>query len=104
EPGRWLGEAAASTGLVGAVDTRDFASVLGGRDPRTGERLVTAQGSAGRRPKLGVGTHTAVDPGGELLFGEADAAAALGLTHREVSRMLDVGTGMALGQLSGHHH
>lgn len=100
EPGRWLGRAAHRSGLVGAVQRDDFASVLAGRDPHTGERLITAQGSAGRRSKLGAGTYTAVGPGGELLFGEADAAAALGISQGEVSRMLDVGTGIALSQLS----
>jgi conjugative relaxase-like TrwC/TraI family protein len=101
EPGRWLGQAAHESGLNGAVQRDDFASVLAGRDPHTGERLITAQGSAGRRPKLGAGAHTAVGPGGELLFGEADAAAVLGISQREVSRMLDVGTGIALSQLNG---
>jgi conjugative relaxase-like TrwC/TraI family protein len=102
EPGRWLGEAARGSGLVGSVGREDFASVLAGRDPHTGERLITAQGSAGRRTELGAGTHTAVGADGELLFSEADAAAALGVTQREVSRMLDVGTGSALAQISGH--
>ena len=55
EPGRWLGEAARATGLAGQVERSDFARVLAGRDPRTGERLISAQGSAGRRPKLGAG-------------------------------------------------
>lgn len=102
EPGRWLGSAARGSGLSGAVQSDDFASVLAGRDPHTGERLITAQGSAGRRLKLGAGTHTAVGLGGELLFDEADAAAALGVNQREVSRMLDVGTGIALSQVNGH--
>ncbi len=63
EPGRWLGEAARSAGLEGAVDRTDFARVLAGRDPHTGERLITAQGSAGRRAKLGAGNQTANRPG-----------------------------------------
>lgn len=99
EAGRWLGEAARSAGLVGAVERTDFARVLAGRDPHTGERLITAQGSAGRRPKLGAGNHTATADGGELRYGEADAAAALGVTKAELSRMLDVGTGMAMSRL-----
>ena len=53
EPGRWLGRYAEATGLAGAVQRGDFASVLAGRDPHTGERLITAQGSAGRRPNVG---------------------------------------------------
>src|SRR5690606_4569240 len=63
------------------------------------ERLITAQGSAGRRPKLGAGNHTATGTYGELLYGESDVAAVLGITKAEVSRMLDVGTGMALSRL-----
>ena len=91
EPGRWLGRTAHSLGLTGAVERSDFASMLAGRNPHTDERLITAQGSAGRRPTLGIGSHTRLAPDGEALFGVADAAAALGLTHAEVERMLDVG-------------
>jgi conjugative relaxase-like TrwC/TraI family protein len=99
EPGRWLGLAARAAGLHGEVQPEDFARVLAGRDPRTGERLITAQGSAGRRPQLGAGNPTRFRPDGEPLYGEADAAAALGVTKAEVARMLDVGTGIALSAL-----
>ena len=97
EPGRWLGRAAHGAGLTGVVLRPDFASVLAGRDPHTDERLITAQGSAGRRPTLGSGAHTKVGGDGEQLYDVADAAAVLGLSHREVERMLDVGTAVALG-------
>jgi conjugative relaxase-like TrwC/TraI family protein len=100
EPGRWLGRAARAAGLHGEVQPDDFARVLAGRDPRTGERLITAQGSAGRRPRLGAGNPTKVGADDERLYGEADAAAALGVTKAEVSRMLDVGTGIALSRLA----
>ncbi|HMQ27678.1 MAG TPA: relaxase domain-containing protein, partial [Acidimicrobiales bacterium] len=100
EPGRWLGRAASGAGLTGVVQRPDFAAVLAGRDPRTDERLITAQGSAGRRPTLGAGAHTKVGADGEQLYDVADAAAVLGLSHREVERMLDVGTALALGHLS----
>ena len=100
EPGRWLGRAADSAGLTGLVQRPDFAAVLAGRDPHTDERLITAQGSAGRRPTLGAGAHTKVGADGEQLYDVADAAAALGLSHREVERMLDVGAALALGHLS----
>jgi conjugative relaxase-like TrwC/TraI family protein len=99
EPGRWLGAGAAACGLSGVVDADDFASVLAGRDPRTGERLITAQGSAGRRPDLGAGNHTRSGPGGVALYGEDDAAAALGVTKQEVAGMLDAGTAIALARL-----
>jgi len=52
EPGRWLGRTAHSMGLAGTVRREDFAAVLAGRDPHNDERLITAQGSAGRRPTL----------------------------------------------------
>ncbi len=102
EPGRWLGAAADHSGLVGAVERQDFARVLAGRDPHTGERLITAQGSAGRRAKLGVGNHTTDGPNGERWYDESDAAAALGVTKTELSRMLDVGTGIAVGHLGSY--
>ncbi len=104
EPGRWLGHAAASAGLVGDVKRDELASVLSGRDPHTGERLLTAQGSAGRRPRLGSGNHTAVSATGEPLYGEADAAVVIGLTRSEVVRMLDVGAALALSQLGSVHN
>jgi len=97
EPGRWLGRAAAGAGLIGVVQRPDFAAVLAGRDPHSDERLITAQGSAGRRPTLGSGTHTRIGADGERLYGVADAAAALEVSQREVERMLDVGTALALG-------
>jgi conjugative relaxase-like TrwC/TraI family protein len=95
EPGRWRGRAAHTAGLAGAVSRHDFAQVLAGRDPHTGERLITAQGSAGRRPRLGVGNHTRVAPDGTPLYSEADAAAVLGLTHTELAHLLDVGAAPA---------
>ena len=91
EAGRWLGRTAESTGLTGAVAREDFASVLAGRDPYTGERLITAQGSAGRRPTLGAGAHTKSSISGVRLYDIADAAVVLGVSHREVERMLAVG-------------
>ena len=99
EPGRWLGRYATATGLTGAVQRDDFASVLAGRDPHTGERLITAQGSAGRRPTLGAGAHSRTGAHGERLYDVADAAAVLGVPHREVEQMLDAGTRLALAAL-----
>jgi conjugative relaxase-like TrwC/TraI family protein len=101
EPGRWLGRSAHSAGLAGPVGRDDFASVLAGRDPRTGERLITAQGSAGRRPTLGSGHHSRLGPDGEPLFDVADTAAALGVTQREVERLIDAGTLRAITGLFG---
>lgn len=100
EPGRWLGRYAQSAGLIGAVGRDDFASVLAGRDPHTGERLITAQGSAGRRPMLGAGEHSRIGPNGELLFDLADVSAALEVTRREATQMLDAGVQVALRALT----
>ncbi|MGZ7019241.1 MAG: relaxase domain-containing protein [Acidimicrobiia bacterium] len=99
EPGRWLGRTAMSMGLTGAVRREDFAAVLGGRDPHTNERLITAQGSAGRRPTLGAGAYTRVAADGGRLYGVADAAAALSLSRRDVEQMCDAGTAFALANL-----
>jgi len=100
EPGRWLGRTASSLGLAGAVQREDFAAVLAGRNPHTDERLITAQGSAGRRPTLGSGAHTRLAADGEQLFDVADAAATLDLSHRELERMLDIGAAMALSPMA----
>jgi hypothetical protein len=54
-------ELAERDALVGFVELIDqavaaaFTSVLGGRDPRTGERLISDRGSAGRVASLGAG-------------------------------------------------
>jgi conjugative relaxase-like TrwC/TraI family protein len=100
EPGRWLGRAANGAGLTGAVHRSDLAAVLAGRDPHTDERLITAQGSAGRRATLGSGAHTKIGVDGEQLYGVADAAVVLGVSHREIERLLDAGTGVALDRLA----
>ena len=100
EPGRWLGRTATSLALTGAVRREDFTAVLAGRHPHTDERLITAQGSAGRRPTLGSGAHTRRAENGEQLFDVADTAATLDLSHREVERMLDIGTAIALRSMA----
>jgi conjugative relaxase-like TrwC/TraI family protein len=101
EPGRWLGITARESGLTGAVESGDFARVLAGRDPRTGGRLVSASGSAGRRPALGVGQHTTVGTSGELIYSETDAAAALGVEARDLDALLRSGQRLAIAALAG---
>lgn len=91
EAGRWIGYGASESGLVGDVRTEDFARVLAGRDPLTGSRLITAQGSAGRRRTLGAGTETRRALDGSALYGVADTAASLGITHREVEGLIAAG-------------
>ena len=100
EPGRWLGRAADMAGLRGDVQREDLAAVLSGRDARTGERLISAQGSAGRRTHLGAGNATRTAPDGTLFYDEADAATVLGVTKIEAARMFDVGTAIAVGRLA----
>ena len=98
EPGRWLGNAAHLAELHGEVQRDDFAAVLSGRDPHTGERLISAQGSAGRRGHLGAGTATRTGQDGMLLYDEADAATVLGVTKAEASGMFDVGAALAVDE------
>ncbi len=75
--------------------------VLAGRDPSTGERLISAQGSAGRRPKLGVGTETRHGVAGGVIYDARDASAVLGLAEAQVDRMVEVGTMLAIARLFG---
>jgi conjugative relaxase-like TrwC/TraI family protein len=99
EPGRWRGNGAAALGLHGQVDARDFAQALAGRDPHTGERLITAQGSAGRRPRLGVGSETRWDDWGGALYDERDAASALNVEAKELEALLNRGTSLAASRV-----
>jgi TrwC relaxase len=99
EPGRWRGQGAQALGLAGEVTEANLATVLAGRDPATGARLLRAQGSAGRRPRLGVGAETRRSPAGLALYDPTDAAAMLGLPAKQIYTMLDVGTTIALSRL-----
>ncbi len=99
DPGRWLGNGAAEMGLTGAVASRDFARVLAGRDPDSGVRLITAQGSAGRRATLARGTQTRWDVDGEPLYDTRDAATALRLEVTEVERLVAAGEALAVRHL-----
>ena len=99
EGGRWFGRGAEALGLRGEVLADDFGQVLAGRDPRSGQRLISAQGSAGRRPRLGVGTETRHGPHGEALYNARDAAAVLGLPEKQAARMIAVGTMLAIARL-----
>ena len=65
-PGRWQGRDAENLRLVGTVEAEDLARLLSGRDPATGERLISAGGSAGRRQQLGVGSATRWDDLGRV--------------------------------------
>jgi conjugative relaxase-like TrwC/TraI family protein len=71
--GWWGGRAAGRFGLSGRVDSRVLESMLAGRDPVTGERLLSARGSAGRG-SLKRGEHTRL-LNGHPVWDAADAAA-----------------------------
>jgi hypothetical protein len=99
EPGRWYGQGTARLGLAGEVDAGDFETVLSGRDPTTGARLISARGSAGRRPRLGVGSETQWGRDGEPLYDLHDAAAALDVSVEEATSMVEAGRNLAAGHL-----
>jgi TrwC relaxase len=108
-PGRWLGVGAGELGLAGDVDLDEFTSVLAGRHPRTGERLLTARGSAGRVRSLGTGTAARFTRQGEAIYAVRDAAKLLGWSQADVRvaitegerwagvRLLNALTGSAAG-------
>ena len=72
-PGIWNGTGARHLGLEGQIDRDDFESVLNGRHHLTGERLISARGSAGRA-HLKVGEPTRQDEQGKSLWDINDAA------------------------------
>lgn len=89
-PGVWLGRGAEELGLRGQVERREFEMVLQGRHPVTGQRLVGASGSSGRR-HLVSGTASRFSDTGEALYSVADVAALFGLSSAVVTDMIDVG-------------
>jgi len=101
EPGRWLGHGASEASLTGDVVPDDFAKVMAGRDPRSGERLITAQGSSGRVPTLGVGTATRVAADGSPLFDIADVAAVLETSKRDAESLIAAGEIVAMRAIAG---
>jgi len=99
-PGHWLGQGAPELDLAGAVGFDEFTSVLAGRNPRTGQRLITAQGSAGRVASLGTGTAARWTPQGEALYEVRDAARVLGWSLADVRQALAEGEHLAESQLA----
>jgi conjugative relaxase-like TrwC/TraI family protein len=98
-PGRWLGHGARELGLDGRVDHDEFTTVLAGRDPRTGTRLISARGSSGRVASVGAGTAARWSPAGEALYSVRDAAAVLGWSQADVRRAIDGGEQLAASRL-----
>lgn len=75
-PGEWLGQGARFWSLEGEVDETAFRNVLMGRHPHTGQRMLSARGSADRS-HLRVGSFTALDEEGRAIYSVEDAAKAL---------------------------
>jgi conjugative relaxase-like TrwC/TraI family protein len=94
-PGRWMGQGAREVSLAGTVDFDDFTTVLAGRAPRTGERLITARGSAGRVASLGSGSVARWSPAGETLYSIRDVATVLGWTQADVRQAIEEGEHLA---------
>ena len=91
-PGHWWGSGAAVLGLEGQVDEDDLSVLLQGRHHRTGERLLAASGSAGRR-RLRVGEPSRWIEG-KPVWGRLDAAAKFDLdleTFDDIVRTLGLG-------------
>jgi conjugative relaxase-like TrwC/TraI family protein len=98
-PGRWLGQGARELSLDGEVDLDEFTSVLAGRDPRTGARLISARGSSGRVASVGAGTAARWSPTGEALYSVRDAAAVLGWSQADVRQAIGDGEHLAAVRL-----
>ena len=85
-PGTWFGQGAARLGLAGEVNPDILQTLLSGRHHETGERLLTAQGSAGRSGlKVGEATRL-ID--GKPVWDLDDAAAKFDLGADELANHL----------------
>ncbi len=100
-PGRWMGRGAVELGLAGTVDGDEFRSVLAGRHPGTGERLISARGSAGRVAELGAGSAVRRAADGEALYGIADVATVLGWSRSDVADAAAETASLAASRLFG---
>jgi conjugative relaxase-like TrwC/TraI family protein len=80
-PGRWV------LGRSGEVDPAELAMLLGGRDPATGERLISARGSSGRaeRSRRLALAPTRLD---KEWYSTREAASVLGITPSYLRRLL----------------
>jgi conjugative relaxase-like TrwC/TraI family protein len=79
-PGQWTGQGSAALGLLGAVDDRDLAEVLAGRDPTGGGALRRAEVA---RPVCGFDLVFAAPKAVSLLhlLGPRELGAAAGAAH-----------------------
>jgi hypothetical protein len=90
-----MGRGAVELGLAGTVDGDQFRRVLAGRHPGTGERLISARGSAGRVAELGAGSVARRAADGEALYGIADVATVLGWSRTDVADAAAEGAALA---------
>ncbi len=95
-PGRWMGQGARELSLDGTVEFDDFTTVLAGRAPRTGERLITARGSAGRVASLGAGSVAQWSADGEALYSIRDVATVLGWSQADARQAIEDGERLAV--------
>ncbi len=91
--GWWSGQGAAQRGLGGEVGRKDLEALLAGRDPATGERIVSAAGSAGRRA-LRAGEATK-EIGGVWVWGIGDLASRFDVDRASV---VAAATGLGAGE------
>lgn len=80
-PGRWAGQGAAHRGLGGEVSAQDLVDLFAGKDPVTGQWLISARGSAAR----------AEERAAQCYLDTQAAATALGLSPKQVTARLRSG-------------
>jgi len=84
--GKWIGPGAAALGLSNDVDAKDFASVLLGLDPRSGEGLVQGAGSEDRRAYRDVTFSAPKSVSSIWAVADADMRAAIEKAHDAAMR------------------
>ena len=86
-PGVWSGHGAQRLGLAGFVEPEDLKNLLAGRHHETGERLLSAQGSAGRY-SLKVGAPTR-EIDGQPVWSRHDLEGHLNLDGEVLDQLLE---------------
>lgn len=84
-PGRWAGSGARLLGLQGEVGPKELRALFAGRDPATGERLVSARGSAARARASSSARSSKPAPDSPLTM--AEAAEAIGVSESYLHRL-----------------
>jgi conjugative relaxase-like TrwC/TraI family protein len=86
--GRWVGSVAKDLGLEGDVDPAEFRRVLDGRDPHSGDLLISAAGSSSRKAAHRDARVSVVS---DTQIGSARVGAVLGVHHSYVRSLLAEG-------------